>query len=193
MTEIFNGACHQNWRKTMKTFNKALLAIAASSVLAVSANAAVSYGANSVGQPYVGVKVGKLKVDDVPNATGYGVYGGYNFDQNFGVEAEYIGSEDKDLNNNQAEYNIKSYGLYGTYRYNFANTPIYGKAKLGVARTEGEIESKNGNFKEKEKDTRVAGGVGVGYQATQNLGIEASYSYLDSDVDMWGVGAHLSF
>lgn len=181
----------------MKMLNKTLLALATSSLLAVSANAMVSYGANSVGQPYVGVKVGQIDIDvdnaNADKATAYGVYGGYNFDQNFGVEAEYLGTDNADLTSatGRGEYDAKTYGAYGTYRYHFAGTPVYAKGKLGIAKTE--AESTSGNIVLDADKTSLAGGVGIGFQPTANFGIEAGYNYLNSDANMWGVGAHLAF
>ncbi|MGP5179329.1 outer membrane beta-barrel protein, partial [Psychrobacter aquimaris] len=82
----------------MKTLQKTLLALAAGSLLSMGAQAAVSYGNGYTGQPYVGVKVGQfdLDVNGADKPTAYGVYGGYNFDPNFGIEAEYVGSDDAD-------------------------------------------------------------------------------------------------
>lgn len=181
----------------MKTLNKAMLTLIASSVLAVGANAAVSYGANGMGQPYVGVKAGQFDVDingvNADKATAYGVYGGYNFDQNFGVEAEYVGSDDAKLavGTLQGEYDAKTYGAYGTYRYHFAGSPVYAKGKLGVAKTE--VKSTTGGIVVDADKTSLAGGVGLGFQPTNNFGIEATYNYLNSDANMWGVGAHITF
>ena len=164
----------------MKTSIKTLLAVAVASLFAINANAGVSYGsaAGSL-SPYIGVKAGQFNpgIDKAKDATVYGVYGGVNFDQNFGVEGEYASTEDKDYTNAQGiarNYKAKTYGLYGTYRYNFD------KAKIGI------------NTKETDK-TSIAGGVGIGVKATDNFGVEATYNYLNGDDKMWGVGAHVNF
>lgn len=186
----------------MKTLNKALLALGASSLLAMSATAAVSYGANSVGQPYVGVKVGQFNLDKIRShkgkLTAYGVYGGYNFDQNTGVELEYVGasSEKYKHSTTHAEHEVKAktYGAYGTYRYHFNNSPVYAKGKLGLSKTEVENHTTNSRaYSKKDDKTSIAGGVGLGFQPTANFGIEAGYNYLNSDANIWGVGAHLAF
>ncbi len=180
----------------MKTMTKSILAIAAASTLAMSANAAVSYGASNAGQPYVGVKVGQIDTDgDAPKMTAYGVYGGYNFDQNFGVEVEYQASEDKEFSVGAAQYeaNAKSYGAYGTYRFHFNNTPFYAKGKLGVAHTQTEEVGKNVSYRSESDSTSLAGGVGLGYQPNQNFGVEAGYSYLGDDANALTLGAHLAF
>ena len=176
----------------MKTLQKTLLALAAGSLVSMGAQAAVSYGNGYTGQPYVGVKVGQfdLDVDGADKPTAYGVYGGYNFDPNFGIEAEYVGSDDADYYN--GDIDAKSYGAYGTYRYQFPNTGLYAKGKLGVAKTE--VEGKNTltqNFS--DSDTSLAGGVGLGYSVNPNFSVEAEYDKLGSDVDLMTVGAQLKF
>lgn len=180
----------------MKTLQKTLLTLAAGSLLSMGAQAAVSYGNGYTGQPYVGVKVGQfdLDVDGADKPTAYGVYGGYNFDPNFGIEAEYVGSDDADYYN--GDIDAKSYGAYGTYRYQFPNTGLYAKGKLGVAKTE--IE---GNFLAKDlerktlsqSDTSLAGGIGLGYSVNPNFSVEAEYDKLGSDADLMTVGAQLKF
>ncbi|WP_352339405.1 porin family protein [Psychrobacter sp. 16-MNA-CIBAN-0192] len=178
----------------MKTFQKTLLALVAGSLLSVGAQAAVTYGNGYTGQPYVGVKVGQFNIDadGASDPTAYGVYGGYNFDPNFGVEGEFVGSDD--ANYRGGDINAKAFGAYGTYRYAFPNTGLYAKGKLGVARTE--IEASNTNLglnNGTDKDTSLAGGVGLGYSVNPNFGIEAEYDKLGSDLDLMTVGAHLKF
>lgn len=184
----------------MKTLQKTLIALAVGSLVSVGAQAAVTYGNGYTGQPYVGVKVGKFDLDQngASNPTAYGVYGGYNFDPNFGVEGEYIGSDDANYYNGDVD--AKTYGVYGTYRYFVPNTALYGKAKLGVARTKVKGDSnyldnagirRNTGFS--DSDTRLAGGLGVGYAVNSDFGIEAEYDIVSSDANLMTVGAHLKF
>ena len=162
----------------------------------MGAQAAVSYGNGYTGQPYVGVKVGQfdLDVDGADKPTAYGVYGGYNFDPNFGIEAEYVGSDDADYYN--GDIDAKSYGAYGTYRYQFPNTGLYAKGKLGVAKTEieGNYLVKDAERKSiSQSDTSLAGGIGLGYSVNPNFSVEAEYDKLGSDADLMTVGAQLKF
>lgn len=183
----------------MKNLQKALLAVIAGSVMTMSAQAAISYGA---GQSYVGVKAGKFMVDTdgLDDPTAYGVYAGYNFDTNFGAEIEYVGSSDTDVNIGNsginAEYDLKTYGAYGTYRYAFPNSGLYAKGKLGLAKAEinasrsdsfGNSESLSGS------DSGLAGGIGLGYNVTPNVGVEAEYDYVAEDITLLTVGAHYKF
>ena len=177
----------------MKTLQKTLLALAAGSLLSVSAQAALSYGNGYSGEPYVGVKVGQfdLDVNGADDPVAYGVYGGYNFDQNFGVEAEFVGSDNADYYN--GEVDAKSYGAYGTYRYTLPNSGLYAKGKLGVAKTEIDGSSTLPLTSVSISDTGLAGGVGLGYSVNPNFGIEAEYDILSSDANLMSIGAHLKF
>lgn len=192
----------------MKTLNKTLLALVAGTVVTTGANAALYSNTTTgyAGQSYIGIKAGQFNVDldnvDTDNATAFGVYGGYKFDPNWGVEAEYVGSDNADAtfkNTLQGDvtgdYDAKTYGLYGTYNYNFSNTPVYAKAKLGVAKTKIDANANSGavNYHQSSSDTSLAGGIGLGYNLNPNVGLEAEYDYNNSDSNLWTVGAHMKF
>ena len=182
----------------MNTLQKALIALSVGSLISVSAQAAVNYA----GQPYVGVKVGKFMVDadDLDDPTAYGIYAGYNFDSNFGAEIEYVGSNDTDVDtgnsNLNAEYDLKTYGAYGTARYQFPNTGLYAKGKLGFAKAEIDVTISD-NFgnsgSSSSSDSGVAGGIGLGYNFNPNMSVEAEYDYVAEDVTLLTVGAHYKF
>ena len=192
----------------MKSLQKALLAVIAGSVMTMSAQAAMNYA----GQPYAGVKVGQYSPDDVKDdAVSYGVYGGYKFATNFGIEAEYLTTNDADAFNDsfeKSEYSADVYGLYGTYDYAFPNTGLYAKGRLGIAKNKIEVDYTdklfpvfNENFS--YSDTGVAGGLGLGYNITPMASVEAMYNFyptIDSnddreDLDSNGItlGAHYKF
>ena len=182
----------------MNTLQKALIALSVGSLMSVSAQAAADYA----GQPYVGVKIGKFMVDDsdLDDPTAYGIYAGYNFDSNFGAEVEYVGSSDTDIDtgrsNIDAEYDLKTYGAYGTARYQFPNTGLYAKGKLGFAKTELDVNVSD-NFgnsgSSSNSDSGVAGGIGLGYNFNPNMSVEAEYDYVAEDVTLLTVGAHYKF
>ena len=181
----------------MNTLQKALIALSVGSLLSVSAQAAVNYA----GQPYVGVKAGKFMVDtdDLDDPTAYGVYAGYNFDPNFGAEVEYVGSSDTDIDTGssavKAEYDLKTYGAYGTYRYQFPNTGLYAKGKLGFAKAEINVSASTSGYSDSDSDSDsgVAGGIGLGYNVNPNMSIEAEYDYVAEDTTLLTVGAHYKF
>lgn len=179
----------------MNILNKTLLVLGLP-LFALNAHSAVSYGSSSAGQVYVGAKLGLLDTDIADKkTTAYGVYGGYNFDQTVGIEAEYLATSGKQYNigSETHEYDATSYGAYGTYRYHVQNTPVYFKGKLGMAKTEIDSKGINVNSSHTADKASIAGGVGVGFKPNQNIGVEAGFNYLNADAQLWGVGAHFAF
>lgn len=178
----------------MKILQKALLALVASSVLTVSAQAAMSYGD---GQPYVGVKVGQFMLSDseLDEPTAFGAYAGYNFTPAVGMEVEYVGSTDETYTESgvNVDYNLKTYGIYGTYRYAFPNTSLYAKGKLGIAKAEIEAEASDFNLSDSDSETGLAGGIGLGYSVNPNIAIEGEYAYVAEDVSLLTIGASYKF
>ena len=195
----------------MNTLQKALIALSVGSLLSVSAQAAVNYA----GQPYVGIKVGQYNPDiddsdDIDSATSYGVYGGYKFTPEFGVEAEYLTTSDEEVYDNafeKSEYSANVYGIYATYDYAFPTTALYAKGRLGFAKNEVNVDVTNKissslNESFSESDTGVAGGLGLGYNFTPMVSAEAMYNFYPSidlgdgdDFDASGItlGAHFKF
>ena len=195
----------------MNTLQKALLALSVGSLLSVSAQAAVNYA----GQPYIGAKVGQYNpdvddADDIDSATSYGIYGGYKFTPEFGVEAEYLTTSDTDVIENafeKVEYSADVLGLYATYDYAFPTTALYAKGRLGFAKNKVNVDatSKVSSVLSEsfsESDTGVAGGLGLGYNFTPMVSAEAMYNFYPSidlgdgdDFDASGItlGAHFKF
>ncbi len=187
----------------MKNLQKVLVALSVGSLMSVSAQAAINYA----GQPYAGVKVGQYSPDEsgVDDAVSYGVYGGYKFTPEFGVEAEYLTTNDADAFEDEFEkneYSADVYGLYATYDYAFPNTALYAKGRLGVAKNEIDVDytdnfdtRENDSFS--ESDTGVAGGLGLGYNLTPMASIEAMYNFYPSieELDISGItlGVHYKF
>jgi len=93
----------------MNISKKVLITLLAGSLFSVAAQAAPTAQSG-----YVGAKVGQFMLDDdgtdnLDDATAFGVYGGYQFTPNYGVEAEFVASEDAD---------ISAYGINGEYNVN---------------------------------------------------------------------------
>ena len=195
----------------MNTLQKALIALSVGSLMSVSAQAALNYA----GQPYAGVKIGQYSPDiddsdDLDSATSYGVYGGYKFTPQFGIEAEYLTTSEEEVYNDieeKSEYSANVYGVYATYDYAFPTTALYAKGRLGFAKNEVDAEytdklnaANNESFS--ESDTGVAGGLGIGYNFTPMISAEAMYNFYPSidlgdgdDFDASGItlGAHFKF
>lgn len=175
------------------SIQKTLLAVGVA-LAGTMANAAITYGTQHSDTAYVGIKVGQADVDLAKNAIAYGVYGGYHYDHNLGVEAEYITSQDKKygVDAQTREYSVSSLAGYGTYRYHFFNTPFYAKAKLGLAKTKVEINAVDGASYINNSDKLGLGyGVGAGYQ-NGSLGVEAGFSKA-GDMKLLGVGVNMAF
>lgn len=174
---------------------KAALAVTVGSLLGINAHAATA------GQNYVGVKVGQVMVDDdgvadnLKDATAFAIYGGHQFTPNIGIEAEYIGSKDADVKVEgiDAEYNVNSLGLYGTYTQQFQSSPLFVKGKLGVTRSELEVSALG--QKASTKETDIALGAALGYQLNSQFDAQAEYMYVtgDSDTGVWTVGLNYKF
>ncbi|AWT50064.1 porin family protein [Psychrobacter sp. YP14] len=167
----------------MKTLQKTLLALAAGSLMTMGAQAAVNYGNGMTAQPYIGAKIGQYDLDKADNeAMSYGIYGGAKFTPNFGVEAEYMTTNDEDFTRgaNKSEYSADVYGLYGTYDYTFPGSQMYAKGRLGVAKNKVDIDSKSlayNRYDGKKSDTGIAGGLGLGYNLAPNAAVEVAYDW----------------
>ena len=179
----------------MSISQKALIALLAGSLFSVAAQAAPAAQSG-----YVGAKVGQFMLDDdgtdnLDNATAFGVYGGYYFTPNFGMEAEFAASEDADISvyGINGEYNINALGLYGTARYDFPTNPLFVKGKLGAVRAKTEVSALG--YSESSTDTDIAVGVGLGFAVNPQVDILAEYVMIngDSDGQLLSIGANYNF
>ncbi len=209
----------------MKTLQKTLIALAVGSLVSVGAQAALFSGAGYAAQPYAGVKIGQYSPDEsgVDDAFSYGVYGGAKFTPNFGIEAEYLATNDGNIDDDDlidgfdipegvtvdanTEYSASVLGLYGTYDYAFPNTALYAKGRLGIAKNKIDIDSsvrvsdgditETGSASESISDTGVAGGLGLGYNLSPMASVEAMYNFYpkveDTSVSGLTIGAHFKF
>ena len=175
---------------------KAVLALLVGCFMSAGAQAAVSY---SDGQPYVGAKIGQFMIDEgeLDDPTAFGAYAGYNFTPEFGMEVEYVGSSEESINISgvNVDYDLKTYGIYGAYRYVFPNTALYAKGKLGFAKAEINVEANGfgGSASDSDSDTGVAGGIGLGYLVNPNIAIEGEYALVAEDLDLLTIGVNLKF
>ncbi|MGC3962956.1 MAG: porin family protein [Rhodocyclaceae bacterium] len=150
-----------------------LMIVLAGTVLATSAAMAAEPGF------YVGANVGAAKQDvnsdghykDTP-AT-YGVYGGYNFDKNFGVEIGYQdlgGISATKANGDTAKARTNAYSADFVARLPLTDRlDVYGK--LGVVR----YDRSYSGLDSASSDTGTGGKVAIGteYSVTKNFGLRA--------------------
>ncbi|WP_019672093.1 porin family protein [Psychrobacter lutiphocae] len=148
-------------------------------------------------QPYIGAKIGQYDLDKAKDeAFSYGIYGGVKFTPIFGVEAEYMTTNKEDFTKNMLDrrkYEADVYGLYGTAEYLFPGSNMYAKGRLGVANNRIKMQQRlyNGQVvrgKNKQSDTNIAGGVGLGYNFTPNAAVELAYDWYPKvkDIDYNG-------
>ena len=153
----------------MSTFFKGVYASVLGIAVSVGAHAELS---KNVGNAYIGLKAGMLEPDDiyvhgnsnyvgpllntaerkkvdVDNATAYGIYAGYQFSPNIGLEVEYAKTNDADFKfvdqyslsygrerktTYDGEYDVSHLGLFGTYKQFLPQSKLYAKGKAGFIR-----------------------------------------------------------
>ena len=191
--------------------NKSII-IAAMSILVSNAAMAENTDASRFS---LGLTLGQVDFDLPKSSFAYGIKGAYQFDENIGIEGQYlaenIGIEGQYLatdgkeftaNNRRQDFDGQSYGLYGTYKYSLNNSPVYLKPKLGVSRTELDVVKIRDAklidttvFQEKASidKTSVSGGLEIGYKMGDRYNLELGYDYLNSDTDVINLGLNYKF
>lgn len=189
--------------------------ILAASLLALSTLLAASQA--SAQGFYIGGSVGKSNFDDdnaVPDLitsgsvdgsdTGYKIFGGYQFNQHFGVELAWV-----DLG--QAGYSgtfsglpvtggtVKTSGLnvsaVGTLPLGTSGFSLFGKAGLFAWESKANDITGGLPFSGKEDGTDLSLGVGASYGFTKNLSIRAEWERFKAvgDIDLLSVGLVYKF
>ena len=145
---------------------------------------AIPFAAHAEGS-YVGVNVGsaKQKYSVQGNSgsardTAAKIYGGYNFDKNFGIEAGYadFGTASKSFPNGTVSAQSRAFYVAGT-----ATAPINDQfavfAKLGVTANRSKISATSNGFSGNttKNNTDVIIGVGASYALTSQLSAVAEY------------------
>jgi OOP family OmpA-OmpF porin len=103
--------------------------------------------------------------------SGYRIYGGYNFNDDIGVEAFAIdlGKTSKGI----AEVKAKGYGVAGAYNLHFGSRKEWVMiARVGVVSIEAEgMNTTNANGK--KTAAQLLGGIGIGYSPNKNFMLRA--------------------
>jgi opacity protein-like surface antigen len=140
--------------------------------------------------PYVGVGIAsadhsyKLPGTVGGDTDGYKasgkIFGGYDFDQRFGVEVGYTdfrtSSHNYTLNgvNGRAESEGDSFYVAGKATHPITEqVSLFGK--LGAARNKSDLSSTNGVFNRSESKTELYGALGVQYNLNQKVALTAEY------------------
>lgn len=188
----------------MKKLIFALIAVATAVGSAQAADAYVGVGVTTVDHTY-----NLSGTDNGSSAVGYKasgkVFGGYNFDQNFGVEAGYT-----DFRKSGSNYTVS--GTPGRAVSDSNSFYVAGKAtapindlfsvygKLGAARNRSTLSSADmAAFNQSESKTEVYAGVGVQYKLNQKVAFIAEFERFGKNKDFgakseaFTVGAKYAF
>ncbi|MFL6631704.1 MAG: porin family protein [Massilia sp.] len=170
---------------------KLLLALIATSAVAGAAQAQTT-------APHAYVGIGAATADNKSTDdyhTNAKIYGGYEFDQNWGVEAGYA-NFDKE---NAAGGTVKGSGTYVAGKYSIPLAERFtGYGKLGVAYNERKYSGAAGT-QVNSYDTGLYGGVGVEYKLNEKLALNAEYERYGKDkafgakADVYTVGLKYGF
>jgi OOP family OmpA-OmpF porin len=152
--------------------------IVIASALALIASASFAQSAPGV---YAGVDIGTTDFDGVDDSeTSAGAFVGYNFDKNFGLEANYRNLFDK----NNVEAN--QFGLSMIATMPLSNTfSVYGR--LGYNR----LNIESGGFKDHE--SKVLYGAGVSYAFTPSISGRVEVQKPHSDLTNLSAGVVFKF
>jgi OOP family OmpA-OmpF porin len=183
----------------MKKLILALLSCAAT----VGAAQAQTTQAATAPRAYVGI--GVATADNLTN--GYKadakVFGGYEFDQTWGIEAGYTNFGSVDFYHFDSTRSVSGstsgYGAYVAGKYSFPVTEqLSAYAKLGLSHSQRKYSNSWGwNFN--DRDTGAYGGLGLQYKLNQNVSVLAEYERYGKDkpsgakADVWTVGLKYGF
>lgn len=160
--------------------------------------AAIAASATGQSAYYVGGSVGQSKYKDIPQGlrnvddkdTGYKVYGGYQINPNWGVEATYF--DLGKFTGNETVFNgstvvpvnssakATAWGLAGVFTAPISNGfSVFGK--LGLVRNELKTNASGFGFEAHQKENRTGANFGFGakYDFTPNLAVRAEWERLN--------------
>jgi OmpA-OmpF porin, OOP family len=202
----------------MKKIACAIVILSSGTVFVISTAIAAS------GQPayYLGGSIGQSKYKDIPPVltnvddkdTGYKVYGGYQINPNWGVEATYF--DLGKFTGNEAVFNgstivpvsasakVQAWGLAGVFTAPISSGfSVFGK--LGLARSELKTNASGIGFRAHQKESRTGANFGVGakYDFTPNFAVRAEWERLnkvgedtttgETDMDFLSAGLTVKF
>ena len=152
-------------------------------MLAALAGAAAAQPVNA----YIGGNVGraeqKLSFDGnsiKDHDTGFKLYGGYNINPNFGLEAGYVDLGKMERSGNGASLKFEPTSVYFAATGTLPLDPQFSLfAKAGIARTEVKANASVGNLSVDDKASRSNAylSVGAAYIVNTNFSVVAEYEY----------------
>lgn len=142
-------------------------------------------------QWYVGGSVGQSDVDEFgidDEDTGFKVFGGYKFNEYFGLELGFVDLGELESGTNELDVDGVSFGAVGTLPLS-EKFSVHGKA--GVFAWDADTRGAIGTRFSDDSDTDPFYGVGLGYQFDKNwsvIGEWERYEIDDFDADLLSVG-----
>jgi opacity protein-like surface antigen len=160
--------------------------------------------ADTTSHAYIGVGASTIKNDALDSyRTGFKLFGGYDFDQNLGIEAGYtrIGKESETFIFGSAPYSYTTRGsnsyIAGKYTVPI-NDRFSAYGKLGVSQTVRKYSDNQFNDY-KSNQTGLYGALGVKYKLNQNMSVLAEYERngktkdVGAKADSWTLGLSYGF
>jgi len=132
---------------------------------------------------YLGLKAGSLMIDvsGIDNATMIGFQAGYDMGNNLSVEFEYMSGETEA---GSTDIDATNTAVYATYR---SAGQGYFLGKVGFLKE----ELDGGGVS--ESDTGLSYGLGGGFNVNKKFAIEAEYTIVEEDADLFAVTARMKF
>ncbi|WP_167759742.1 porin family protein [Massilia horti] len=184
-------------------------------IAGVAAMGAAQAQSTTAGRGYVGIGVATADhsypsiVQGATDIKGDGykasakIFGGYDFNQNYGVEAGYTDFRRSDVSYSQGgiahKGSDKGYGMYVAGKAMLPiNEQLSAYGKLGVAYSERELNETSG-LKTSRHDTGAYAGLGLQYNLTKEVALTGEYERygktksFGAKADVWTVGAKYSF
>lgn len=157
--------------------------------------ALLAAGPSHAQESLLGIKTGSMMIDflDIDDVVPVGLMYGRSLDDlvsNLWIEGELnYGISGGDLGAS-GEFDIMTIGVYAAYRYMLTDA-AYLKGKAGILYEDTEIDF--GRRTASPSDTGLSLGVGGGFFFTPQLGVEAEYTLIESDIDYLSVGLNFRF
>lgn len=149
-------------------------------------------GVGVVGTDYEKDVPGVTNVDaDTYKASGK-IFGGYEFNRNWGVEIGHTDFRSADVHFDNAAGARDSVQAKGRSTYLAAkfstplNEKVVGYAKLGAAHNVNELSAYNAALRQRDSDNTAYGALGVQYNINQDVSLVAEYERYGKSRD-WGV------
>jgi OOP family OmpA-OmpF porin len=176
--------------------------------------AAQAQSTQTAPRTYIGVGVANVDHDyssagglNITDKDGYNanakIFGGYEFDQNWGAEIGYTDFRNSDFSYNVAGVNGRGtsdgHAYYAAAKYQYPlndQFAVYGK--LGVERTQSRLKDV-GVYSQSQGDTGAYASVGLQYNFTPKVAVVAEYERYGKEKDfgakpdVWTIGARYNF